>query len=146
MKKTFYLLALMITFNACQKDEASLEQEAIFVKDLNELMDSNKENETSRGYPWNGCKDYDVKFTTLFGIEVEFTVTHCCVQGVCATTEVWNLADGLFRSNDFPDEFNIVNSESFIFEGYSVKIKEGIYQVDDEGNIVDIVYEAVKLE
>ena len=153
-KSVFLIATFFFGSLSCENNELREVEEFLIVSDLTELMDKTFNSASASrevGYPWTGCKDFDVTLTTLFGAEVEFTITHCCVSGVCAATEFWNLLDGIFGEDDdeengryrYPDEITISKSSSFMFENYSVSILSGTYHVNQDGSVDGILYKAI---
>ncbi len=123
-------------------------QEIIESSNLNAFYDSNTNQRT--GWPINGCKEFNVTVTTGIGIEVEFTIVNCCVNGSCASQSVLNVIDGIFGNKGSNvdikkiQEITITESSSTLIGNYSVKIKNGNYKLNKSGGVDNLIYIGTK--
>lgn len=142
------LFILILSINSCYS------QETIISEDLSSFVSSNSNIQDRNGWPINGCKEFSVTITTGIGIEIETSVNHCCISGVCALESFWNIMDGVFGSDDQEKvigknrnvkEISILKSSKLLIGDYNVAIKKGSYIVNQKtGHIEGLKYIGIK--
>ena len=101
-------------------------------------------SEGAKGWPANGCKEFEVKLKIPLLGEVKTNVVHCCVDYVCnavALTEVLDFFLGEKRAGGLRS-VEVVSSGMFTIKGYDIRIHPGTYELDlKTGRFKDLQYE-----
>lgn len=143
-----------ITFQACQQSEEVEESKILITDDLSFLYDvvekptGNLNKSLTNTYPWTGCKKYKVKLNVFLIGEIETEINHCCVKGVCASSEMWNLLDlvlgeNLLNKQSKIKKITVINSSSWSVDKYTISIAEGDYTIDKEGRVNNLKFKVI---
>ncbi|WP_445381283.1 hypothetical protein [Robiginitalea sp. IMCC43444] len=137
-------LGLIVLFlGSCSEESAEEVTPDYFVtRDLSFLL-GEEDGLTAKGWPVNGCKEFDVKAKVPFFGEVRFTVLNCCVNLVCNSPAVLEVIDYFIGGKNLQNIKEItIESSSFIkFNQYDIQINPGTYALDAKTKrLVDLQY------
>jgi len=139
-KTIITLVFTLIFLNTSYCQENQVEDGVFITKDLSFLSTTSKQDSKVAIWPWNGCKEFSITLTTGVGIEIDFTIRNCCVQGACVYAGKQTSLSSLFQ-NELPKEVNVKGSSEIIFENYRIKIKNGTYYINSKsGEILNLEY------
>ncbi|MBC3756939.1 hypothetical protein H7U19_00890 [Hyunsoonleella sp. SJ7] len=147
----FFISMLFVSCsNNDQNDLVDSEQEYIETTNLMDFIEKSNPKSTAKGsagWPYTGCKEFTIKVgSDAIGGTVETKVNHCCNKGVCAAAPIWNLIIGIFGGNQtfFSDPtlkpVDVVESSLIPIGDYDVKVKETSYSLNEDGEIIDLLY------
>jgi len=141
INKPFVLCVLTLIFLNLSYGQEELDKKKAFsTTDLSFLATDKNQDSKIAIWPFNGCKEFSVTFTSGIGIEIEFSIINCCVRGVCAYAGKQNPLKNVL-GKELPKQIQIKNSSEVLHENYLIKIKDGLYNIDMKtGEIKDLEY------
>lgn len=117
---------------SCSPEATEAETPEYFVTtDLSFLLGEG-DGLTAKGWPVNGCKEFDVKVKLPFVGEVRFSVLNCCVDLVCNSPAALEVIDYIIGGKNLQNinEIEILSSSFITFNSYDIQINPGTYQLD----------------
>jgi hypothetical protein len=134
---------IVLFLGSCSEEsEEEVTPDYFVTRDLSFLL-GEEDGLTAKGWPVNGCKEFDVKAKVPFFGEVRFTVLNCCVNLVCNSPAVLEVIDYFIGGKNLQTIKEItIESSSFIkFNQYDIQINPGTYALDAKTKrIVDLQY------
>ena len=136
---------LVLILASCTTEDTAetVSEEVLITSDLSFLAQEMPEG-AAKGWPVNGCKEFEVKIDIPLLGEVKTTILHCCVNLVCAPRPLVELVDFFIgdKSGGAPAEIDVVSSKSVIFKEYEIRVNPGTYRLDEKsGGILGLQYE-----